>query len=61
MGWGGPCSLADGVSFRNFTRIFHPDYGNCYIFNWGMKEKALPSANPGAEFGKCWFVLEPGP
>ncbi|XP_029424531.1 amiloride-sensitive sodium channel subunit beta isoform X2 [Nannospalax galili] len=38
-------------SHRNFTPIFYPDYGNCYIFNWGMTEKALPSANPGAEFG----------
>ncbi|XP_034843953.1 amiloride-sensitive sodium channel subunit beta [Mirounga leonina] len=38
-------------NYRNFTSIFHPDYGNCYIFNWGMTEKALPSANPGAEFG----------
>ncbi|XP_004855997.1 amiloride-sensitive sodium channel subunit beta isoform X1 [Heterocephalus glaber] len=38
-------------SYRNFTRIFYPDYGNCYVFNWGMTEKALPSANPGAEFG----------
>ncbi|XP_010621760.1 amiloride-sensitive sodium channel subunit beta isoform X2 [Fukomys damarensis] len=38
-------------SYRNFTHIFYPDYGNCYIFNWGMKEKPLPSANPGAEFG----------
>ncbi|XP_055994883.1 amiloride-sensitive sodium channel subunit beta isoform X2 [Sorex fumeus] len=38
-------------SHRNFTAIFHPDYGNCYIFNWGMTEQALPSANPGAEFG----------
>ncbi|XP_028620107.1 amiloride-sensitive sodium channel subunit beta [Grammomys surdaster] len=38
-------------SYRNFTPIFYPDYGNCYIFNWGMTEKALPSANPGTEFG----------
>ncbi|XP_055483540.1 amiloride-sensitive sodium channel subunit beta isoform X2 [Psammomys obesus] len=38
-------------SHRNFTRIFYPDYGNCYIFNWGMTEKALPSTNPGSEFG----------
>ncbi|XP_063081423.1 amiloride-sensitive sodium channel subunit beta isoform X1 [Cavia porcellus] len=38
-------------SYRNFTSIFYPNYGNCYIFNWGMTEKALPSANPGAEFG----------
>ncbi|XP_034376326.1 epithelial sodium channel subunit beta [Arvicanthis niloticus] len=38
-------------SHRNFTPIFYPDYGNCYIFNWGMTEKALPSANPGTEFG----------
>lgn len=59
--WGGPRSPADGVSFRNFTSIFHPDYGNCYIFNWGMTEKALPSANPGAEFGKPWFTLGPEP
>ncbi|KAI5131883.1 Amiloride-Sensitive Sodium Channel Subunit Beta [Manis pentadactyla] len=42
---------AEPCSYRNFTPIFHPDYGNCYIFNWGMTEKALPSANPGAEFG----------
>ncbi|XP_037363320.1 amiloride-sensitive sodium channel subunit beta [Talpa occidentalis] len=42
---------AEPCSHRNFTTIFHPDYGNCYIFNWGMTEKALPSANPGAEFG----------
>ncbi|XP_021022747.1 amiloride-sensitive sodium channel subunit beta [Mus caroli] len=38
-------------SHRNFTPIFYPDYGNCYIFNWGMTEKTLPSANPGTEFG----------
>lgn len=38
-------------SHRNFTPIFYPDYGNCYIFNWGMTETALPSANPGTEFG----------
>ncbi|XP_037671139.1 amiloride-sensitive sodium channel subunit beta isoform X2 [Choloepus didactylus] len=42
---------AEPCSHRNFTAIFHPDYGNCFIFNWGMKEKALPSSNPGAEFG----------
>uniref|UniRef100_A0A8C7AKJ6 Epithelial sodium channel subunit beta n=1 Tax=Neovison vison TaxID=452646 RepID=A0A8C7AKJ6_NEOVI len=42
---------SEPCSYRNFTSIFHPDYGNCYIFNWGMTEKALPSANPGAEFG----------
>nr|BAC26190.1 unnamed protein product [Mus musculus] len=38
-------------SHRNFTPIFYPDYGNCYIFNWGMTEETLPSANPGTEFG----------
>ncbi|CAH6793049.1 amiloride-sensitive sodium channel subunit beta [Phodopus roborovskii] len=38
-------------SHRNFTPIFYPDYGNCYIFNWGMTETVLPSANPGTEFG----------
>ncbi|ELR49363.1 Amiloride-sensitive sodium channel subunit beta, partial [Bos mutus] len=42
---------AEPCNYRNFTPIFHPDYGNCYIFNWGMTEKALPSANPGTEFG----------
>lgn len=42
---------AEPCSYRNFTSIFYPDYGNCYIFNWGMTEKALPSANPGTEFG----------
>ncbi|XP_031288917.1 amiloride-sensitive sodium channel subunit beta [Camelus dromedarius] len=42
---------AEPCSYRNFTPIFHPDYGNCYIFNWGMTEKALLSSNPGAEFG----------
>ncbi|XP_066131965.1 amiloride-sensitive sodium channel subunit beta isoform X3 [Saccopteryx bilineata] len=42
---------AEPCSYRNFTSLFHPDYGNCYIFNWGMAEKALPSANPGVEFG----------
>uniref|UniRef100_A0A3Q2H2B5 Epithelial sodium channel subunit beta n=1 Tax=Equus caballus TaxID=9796 RepID=A0A3Q2H2B5_HORSE len=42
---------AEPCSHRNFTSIFHPDYGNCHIFNWGMTEKALPSSNPGAEFG----------
>uniref|UniRef100_A0A8C3VC24 Amiloride-sensitive sodium channel subunit beta n=1 Tax=Catharus ustulatus TaxID=91951 RepID=A0A8C3VC24_CATUS len=38
-------------SSRNFTQIYHPDHGNCYIFNWGMDEEALNSSNPGAEFG----------
>ncbi|KAM9211063.1 epithelial sodium channel subunit beta [Dugong dugon] len=42
---------AEPCSYRNFTSIFYPDYGNCYIFNWGMTDKTLPSANPGAEFG----------
>lgn len=42
---------AEPCSYRNFTTLFHPDYGNCYIFNWGMTEKAVPSANPGVEFG----------
>lgn len=39
-------------SSRNFTQIYHPDHGNCYIFNWGMDKEALNSSNPGAEFGK---------
>ncbi|XP_011916392.1 PREDICTED: amiloride-sensitive sodium channel subunit beta isoform X3 [Cercocebus atys] len=42
---------AEPCNYRNFTSIFYPHYGNCYIFNWGMTEKALPSANPGTEFG----------
>lgn len=42
---------AEPCNHRNFTSIFYPDYGNCFIFNWGMTEKALPSANPGTEFG----------
>uniref|UniRef100_A0A8C9AAT9 Epithelial sodium channel subunit beta n=1 Tax=Prolemur simus TaxID=1328070 RepID=A0A8C9AAT9_PROSS len=42
---------AEPCNYRNFTSIFYPPYGNCYIFNWGMMEKALPSANPGTEFG----------
>ncbi|XP_023375858.1 amiloride-sensitive sodium channel subunit beta [Pteropus vampyrus] len=50
---------AEPCSYRNFTTLFHPDYGNCYIFNWGMTEKAVPSANPGVEFGKPWFLLGP--
>ncbi|XP_077173192.1 epithelial sodium channel subunit beta [Paroedura picta] len=40
-----PCNV------RNFTRLYHPDHGNCYVFNWGMTEKPLLSSNPGAEFG----------
>uniref|UniRef100_A0A8C6S2P0 Epithelial sodium channel subunit beta n=1 Tax=Nannospalax galili TaxID=1026970 RepID=A0A8C6S2P0_NANGA len=44
-------TVCNSSPFQNFTPIFYPDYGNCYIFNWGMTEKALPSANPGAEFG----------
>uniref|UniRef100_A0A287CSH9 Epithelial sodium channel subunit beta n=1 Tax=Ictidomys tridecemlineatus TaxID=43179 RepID=A0A287CSH9_ICTTR len=44
-------TLCNASPFQNFTAIFHPYYGNCYIFNWGMTEKALPSANPGSEFG----------
>ncbi|XP_026637313.1 amiloride-sensitive sodium channel subunit beta [Microtus ochrogaster] len=47
-------------SYRNFTPIFYPDYGNCYIFNWGMTEMALPSANPGTEFG-LKLILDIGP
>uniref|UniRef100_A0A8C8VIH8 Sodium channel epithelial 1 subunit beta n=1 Tax=Pelusios castaneus TaxID=367368 RepID=A0A8C8VIH8_9SAUR len=42
---------AEPCSYRNFTPIYHPDHGNCYIFNWGMNEEALISSNPGAEFG----------
>ncbi|XP_038276311.1 amiloride-sensitive sodium channel subunit beta isoform X1 [Dermochelys coriacea] len=42
---------AEPCSYRNFTQIYHPDHGNCYIFNWGMGEEAMISSNPGAEFG----------
>uniref|UniRef100_A0A674K0R5 Sodium channel epithelial 1 subunit beta n=1 Tax=Terrapene triunguis TaxID=2587831 RepID=A0A674K0R5_9SAUR len=42
---------AEPCSYRNFTQIYHPDHGNCYIFNWGMDKEALISSNPGAEFG----------
>ncbi|XP_075756061.1 epithelial sodium channel subunit beta isoform X2 [Pelodiscus sinensis] len=42
---------AEPCSYRNFTPIYHPDHGNCYIFNWGKDEEALFSSNPGAEFG----------
>uniref|UniRef100_A0A8D0DTK4 Amiloride-sensitive sodium channel subunit beta n=1 Tax=Salvator merianae TaxID=96440 RepID=A0A8D0DTK4_SALMN len=42
---------AEPCSYRNFTHLYHPDHGNCYIFNWGMDKKPLISSNPGAEFG----------
>ncbi|NXN67841.1 SCNNB protein, partial [Himantopus himantopus] len=42
---------AEPCNYKNFTQIYHPDHGNCYIFNWGMEEEALNSSNPGAEFG----------
>ncbi|XP_066496794.1 amiloride-sensitive sodium channel subunit beta isoform X2 [Tiliqua scincoides] len=35
----------------NFTHLYHPDHGNCYIFNWGMNGDLRVSSNPGAEFG----------
>ncbi|KAM4025710.1 epithelial sodium channel subunit beta isoform 2-T2 [Anomaloglossus baeobatrachus] len=42
----------DACSYRNFTRIYDQDYGNCYIFNWGQEgQELMVSANPGAEFG----------
>eukprot|EP00076_Gallus_gallus_P026900 XP_015149985.1 amiloride-sensitive sodium channel subunit beta isoform X5 [Gallus gallus] len=42
---------AEPCNYKNFTQIYHPDHGNCYIFNWGMDKEALNSSNPGAEFG----------
>ncbi|KAH0631716.1 hypothetical protein JD844_019466 [Phrynosoma platyrhinos] len=42
---------AEPCSYRNFTHLYHPDHGNCFIFNWGMDESPLISSNPGAEFG----------
>ncbi|XP_060116587.1 amiloride-sensitive sodium channel subunit beta [Heteronotia binoei] len=41
-----PCNVT-----KDFTRFYHPDHGNCYVFNWGMMEKPRMSSNPGAEFG----------
>nr|XP_033818589.1 amiloride-sensitive sodium channel subunit beta [Geotrypetes seraphini] len=38
-------------SYRNFTQLYHPIYGNCYVFNWGQDEEVLVSTNPGVEFG----------
>lgn len=50
-----PAASGKGFAFlpscRNFTRLFHPDHGNCFVFNWGMEERPLISSNPGAEFG----------
>ncbi|KAE8579302.1 hypothetical protein XENTR_v10023986 [Xenopus tropicalis] len=53
---GQPCS------YRNFTRIYDADYGNCYIFNWGQEgEDPMASANPGADFGlKLVLDIEQG-
>ncbi|XP_060642415.2 amiloride-sensitive sodium channel subunit beta isoform X1 [Anolis sagrei] len=42
---------AEPCSYRNFTRLYHPDHGNCFTFNWGMDKEQLISSNPGAEFG----------
>nr|XP_034986634.1 amiloride-sensitive sodium channel subunit beta [Zootoca vivipara]XP_034986635.1 amiloride-sensitive sodium channel subunit beta [Zootoca vivipara] len=42
---------AEPCNYKNFTHLYHPDHGNCYIFNWGMEKKSLISSNPGAEFG----------
>ncbi|XP_053132524.1 amiloride-sensitive sodium channel subunit beta [Hemicordylus capensis] len=43
---------AEPCKYSNFTHLYHPDHGNCYIFNWGMDEEPpLISSNPGAEFG----------
>ncbi|KAJ7305791.1 hypothetical protein JRQ81_010157 [Phrynocephalus forsythii] len=42
---------AEPCNYRNFTHLYHPDHGNCYVFNWGMYKNPLISSNPGAEFG----------
>ncbi|XP_061456185.1 amiloride-sensitive sodium channel subunit beta [Rhineura floridana] len=42
---------AEPCNHKNFTHLYHPDHGNCYIFNWGMDKNPLISSNPGAEFG----------
>ncbi|KAG2455711.1 SCNNG protein, partial [Polypterus senegalus] len=43
--------LMANTSLVNFSQIFHHFYGNCYIFNWGLHDKAISSSNPGGEFG----------
>ncbi|XP_058013870.1 amiloride-sensitive sodium channel subunit beta [Ahaetulla prasina] len=42
---------AEPCNHRNFTHLYHPDHGNCYVFNWGVEKQPLVSSNPGAEFG----------
>ncbi|KAJ6653924.1 hypothetical protein lerEdw1_007682 [Lerista edwardsae] len=42
---------AEPCNPSNFTHLYHPDHGNCYIFNWGMDGDPRISSNPGAEFG----------
>ncbi|XP_063170730.1 amiloride-sensitive sodium channel subunit beta [Candoia aspera] len=42
---------AEPCNHRNFTHLYHPDHGNCYVFNWGVEKEPLISSNPGAEFG----------
>ncbi|XP_007442323.1 amiloride-sensitive sodium channel subunit beta isoform X2 [Python bivittatus] len=42
---------AEPCNHRNFTHLYHPDHGNCYVFNWGVDKEPLLSSNPGAEFG----------
>ncbi|XP_026547080.1 amiloride-sensitive sodium channel subunit beta-like, partial [Notechis scutatus] len=42
---------AEPCNHRNFTHLYHPDHGNCYVFNWGVEKEPLLSSNPGAEFG----------
>uniref|UniRef100_A0A8C7E244 Sodium channel epithelial 1 subunit beta n=1 Tax=Naja naja TaxID=35670 RepID=A0A8C7E244_NAJNA len=42
---------AEPCNHRNFTHLYHPDHGNCYVFNWGVEKEPLFSSNPGAEFG----------
>ncbi|XP_070617051.1 amiloride-sensitive sodium channel subunit beta [Erythrolamprus reginae] len=42
---------AEPCNHRNFTHLYHPDHGNCYVFNWGLEKQPLVSSNPGAEFG----------
>lgn len=42
---------SEPCNHSNFTHLYHPDHGNCYIFNWGMDSDSRVSSNPGAEFG----------
>ncbi|XP_078454539.1 epithelial sodium channel subunit beta-like [Lampetra fluviatilis] len=41
----------DACNATNFTTLYHPMYGNCFIFNWGENETVMQVSNPGVEYG----------